>query len=77
MGGDTDLKVMARIMAHNRELYEALVTMSVQRGLSQEEINTQLINAGLVEWVENISRDLAKGPRTEPDDGDGAGEEGD
>ena len=77
MGGDTDLKVRARIMAHNRELYEALVTMSVQRGMSQEEVNTHLINAGLVEWIENISRDLAKGPGSKPDDEEGAGEGGD
>jgi hypothetical protein len=61
MGEDDDLVVTARVLPENREVYEALVRMSGTKGMSQEQVNTQLFNAGLYAWVEQINRDMDKG----------------
>ena len=58
MGEEEDLVVTATVLPENREVYEALVKMSEDQGLSREDVNTQLFNAGLYAWVDRISRDL-------------------
>ena len=62
MEGDDDLYVTARVLPENREVYETLLNMSLSKGLSTDEINTQLFNAGLVLWVAKVSEGLAEGP---------------
>ena len=65
MGEDDDLVVTARVLSHNREIYEALIKMSASKGMSPEEVNTHLFNAGLVVWVEKINQDMDKGLEAE------------
>ncbi len=69
MSDDEDLVITARVLPENREVYEAMLKMSLQTGQTVEEVNTQLFNAGLFEWVSRVSTGLADGP--EPEDGDG------
>jgi len=65
MDEEEDLVITARVLPENREVYETLISMSLKQGKSQEEINTQLLNAGIFIWVQKISEDLAAGPKAE------------
>jgi len=58
------VQVTARILPENQKVYELLVMASRAKGWSQEEVNTSLINAGLVAWVDRISHTIegAEGP---------------
>ncbi len=60
--------ITARVLPENREVYETLLAMSLQQGKSEEEINTQLLNAGLYIWAHKISEGLADGPEPEMDE---------
>jgi hypothetical protein len=62
MEGQDDLTVMARVLPENRKVYEALLELSLQQGKTPDEINTQLFNAGLYQWVAKVSEELAAGP---------------
>jgi hypothetical protein len=62
MGEEEDLVVTARVLPGNREVYETLMRMSLESGLTADEVNTQLFNAGLFQWVARVSEGLAKGP---------------
>lgn len=62
MGEEDDLVVTARVLPENREVYETLIRLSETKGMSAEEVNTQLFNAGLYAWVERISKGLDEGP---------------
>ena len=62
MGEEDDLVVMARVLPENREVYETLISMSETKGMSAEEVNTLLFNAGLFSWVERINKGIAEGP---------------
>ena len=64
---DEDLVVTAKVLPENTEVYKTLISFGEGKGLSPEEINTKLFNAGLVIWVEQINRQLDEGP-TEADD---------
>lgn len=72
MSEEEDLVITARVLPENREVYETLLEMSLQSGLTADDVNTQLFNAGLFEWVSRVSTGLADGPDLE----DGDGEEG-
>ncbi len=54
----TGLAVTARILPENRRVYELLVTASQGQGMTAEDVNTTLINVGLVTWVKRISEDV-------------------
>lgn len=62
MSDDEDLVITARVLPENREVYEAMLKMSLQTGQTVEEVNTQLFNAGLFQWVSRVSTGLADGP---------------
>ena len=62
MEGEDDLIVTARVLPENRKVYQTLLELSLEQGITPEEINTQLFNAGLYQWVHKISEDLAAGP---------------
>ena len=62
MEGEDDIIVTARVLPENRKVYEALLELSLKQGVTTDEINTQLFNAGLFQWVSKISEDLAAGP---------------
>ena len=68
MDEEEDMVITARVLPENREVYETLLAMSLQQGKSPEEINTQLLNAGLYIWVHKISEGLADGPEPEMDE---------
>jgi hypothetical protein len=72
--GMDGVQVTARILPENQRVYELLVQASRAKGWSQEEVNTSLINAGLVHWVKRISEDLEvkEGAGGPPDGSDGA-----
>jgi hypothetical protein len=73
MSEEEDLVITARVLPENREVYETLISMSLQSGLTVDEVNTQLFNAGLFQWVSRVSTGLADGP--EPEVGNDDGEE--
>jgi len=52
------LEVTARILPENLRVYELLVNASKGQGMTPEEVNTTLINVGLVTWVKRISDDV-------------------
>ena len=56
--GMDGVQVTARILPENQRVYELLVMTSRAKGWSQEEVNTSLIIAGLVAWVDRISRTI-------------------
>jgi len=56
--GMDGVQVTARILPENQKVYELLVMASRAKGWSQEEVNTSLINAGLVSWVDRISHNI-------------------
>ena len=68
--GMDGVQVAARILPENQKVYELLVMASRAKGWSQEEVNTSLINAGLVSWVDRISHtiedDEGADPGTDP-----------
>lgn len=68
MGEEEDLVITARVLPENREVYETLLKMSLESGLTADEIHTQLFNAGLFQWVSRVSEGLAKGPEPEIDE---------
>ncbi len=68
MGEEEDLVITARVLPENREVYETLLKMSLESGLTADEINTQLFNAGLFQWVSRVSEGLAEGPEPETDE---------
>lgn len=70
MSEEEDLVITARVLPENREVYETLLRMSLQSGLTTDEVNTQLFNAGLFEWVSRVSTGLADGPGPEGGDGE-------
>ncbi len=49
-----DLVIRARVKAQNLKAFQALVGASATKGISQEGVATQLLNAGLVQWVEEL-----------------------
>ncbi len=61
--GDEDegMLVMAKVLPENREVYSTLVQFAEEKGMSRDEINTKLFNAGLVAWVEQINRQMDAG----------------
>jgi len=65
MSEEDDLVITARVLPENREVYEAMLKMSLQTGQTVDEVNTQLFNAGLFQWVSRVSTGLAKGPEQE------------
>ena len=65
MGEEEDLVITARVLPENREVYQTLLKMSLESGMTADEINTQLFNAGLFQWVAKVSEGLAKGPESE------------
>jgi len=71
--GMDGVQVTARILPENQKVYDLLVTASRAKGWSQEEVNTSLINAGLVAWVDRISRTIegveGAAPTTSPVEG--------
>lgn len=67
MSEEDDLVVVARVLPENREVYETLLRLSLENGLTADEVNTQLFNAGLYQWVSRISTGLAEGPEAERD----------
>jgi hypothetical protein len=75
--GMDGVQVTARILPENQKVYELLVMASRAKGWSQEEVNTSLINAGLVSWVDRISHTIedAEGadPGTDPIGGSSKG----
>ncbi len=54
---DGDFIVLGRIKAQNLPAYRALVGASGARGVLQEEVTTNLLNAGLVECVDLMMAD--------------------
>ena len=58
--GDEDegMLVMAKVLPENREVYSTLVQFAEEKGMSRDEINTKLFNAGLVAWVEQINSQM-------------------
>jgi len=70
MDEEEDLVITARVLPENREVYETMLKMSIASGLSADEVNTQLFNAGLFEWVSRVSTGLAEGPDTKDGDGE-------
>ena len=58
------LAVTARILPENLRVYRLLVAASMSKGLSPEDVNTSLINAGLVGWVQRIGFELEELERT-------------
>ena len=58
--GDEDerMLVMATVLPENREVYSTLVRFAEDKGMSRDEINTKLFNAGLVAWVEQINSQM-------------------
>jgi hypothetical protein len=62
MAGQDDLIIKAKVLPENRKVYETLLELSLKQGMTADEINTQLFNAGLFQWVSRISEDLAAGP---------------
>ena len=75
--GMDGVQVTARILPENQKVYDLLVMASRAKGWSQEEVNTSLINAGLVSWVDRISQKIedAEGadPGTKPAEGSSKG----
>jgi hypothetical protein len=67
MEGQDDLIVTARVLPENRKVYETLLELSIKQGVTADDINTQLFNAGLFQWVSKISEDLAAGPEAMSD----------
>ena len=67
MGEEEDLVITARVLPENREVYQTLLKMSLESGMTADEINTQLFNAGLFQWVAKVSEDLAAGPEARED----------
>jgi hypothetical protein len=65
MSEEDDLVITARVLPENREVYEAMLKMSLQTGQTVDEVNTQLFNAGLFQWVSRVSTGLAEGPEQE------------
>lgn len=57
-GSEEGLAVTARILPENLRVYRLLVAASMSKGLSAEDVNTSLINAGLVGWVQRIGFEL-------------------
>jgi hypothetical protein len=57
-GSEDGLAVTARILPENLRVYRLLVAASMSKGLSDEDVNTSLINAGLVAWVQRIGFEL-------------------
>lgn len=53
-----ELVITATILPENREVYEHLIAVSERKGMSREEVNTKLVNAGLFFWVERIREEL-------------------
>ncbi len=62
MEGQDDLIVTAKVLPENRKVYQTLLELSIKQGMTADEINTQLFNAGLFQWVAKVSEDLAAGP---------------
>lgn len=62
MADEDEIIVTARVLPENRKVYNTLLELSLQQGVTPDEINTQLFNAGLYQWVHKISEDLAAGP---------------
>jgi len=67
MEGEDALTVVAKVLPENRKVYETLLEISLKQGMTAEEVNTQLFNAGLFQWVSKISEDLAAGPEARDD----------
>jgi len=67
-GQEDDLIVTARVLPENRKVYQVLLEMSLQQGQTADEVNTQLFNAGLFQWVAKVSEDLAAGPEAAEED---------
>jgi|MudIll2142460700_1097286.scaffolds.fasta_scaffold37571_1 hypothetical protein len=57
-GARPGLEVTARILPENLRVYELLVNASKGQGMTPDEVNTTLINVGLVTWVKRISEDV-------------------
>jgi hypothetical protein len=64
--GMDGVQVTARILPENQKVYDLLVMASRAKGWSQEEVNTSLINAGLVSWVDRISQTIEGAEGEEP-----------
>jgi len=64
--GMDGVQVTARILPENQKVYELLVMASRAKGWSQEEVNTSLINAGLVSWVDRISHTIEDAEGSDP-----------
>ncbi len=58
MDEDEGRMVIARVLPENLKIYEYLIKISKEKGLMEDEVNTQLFNAGLVAWVERIQLEL-------------------
>lgn len=67
-GSEEGLAVTARILPENLRVYKLLVAASMSKGLSAEDVNTSLINAGLVGWVQRIGFELEELERATPGD---------
>ena len=67
MEGEDDIIVTARVLPENRKVYQTLLELSIKQGMTADEINTQLFNAGLFQWVAKVSEDLAAGPEARED----------
>jgi len=65
MEGQDDIIVTAKVLPENRKVYQTLLELSIKQGMTADEINTQLFNAGLFQWVAKVSEDLAAGPDPE------------
>lgn len=52
-----DMLIRVRVRAHNLQAFQALVGASATKGISQERVATQLLNAGLVQWVQELLED--------------------
>ena len=57
-GSEEGLAVTARVLPENLRVYRLLVAASMSKGLSAEDVNTSLINAGLVAWVQRIGFEI-------------------
>jgi hypothetical protein len=58
MDDDEGRMVIARVLPENIKIYEYLIKISKEKGIMDDEVNTQLFNAGLVAWVERIQLEL-------------------
>ena len=65
MEGQDDIIVTAKVLPENRKVYQTLLELSIKQGMTADEINTQLFNAGLFQCVAKVSEDLAAGPNPE------------